>query len=44
MQRNALKSRELLEPDVEVILFGEDQGAAGVCSEFGVVRRTVWNG
>ena len=28
IQRNALKSWTLLRPDVEVILFGDDEGAA----------------
>jgi len=35
-QRNALKSWKLLHPDVEVILFGDDEGAAEVCAEFGL--------
>jgi hypothetical protein len=33
IQRNALKSWTLVHPDVEVILFGEDEGAAEVCAE-----------
>jgi hypothetical protein len=36
IQRNALKSWKLLHPDVEVILFGDDEGAAEVCAEFGI--------
>jgi hypothetical protein len=36
IQRNALKSWKLLNPDVEVILFGDDEGAARVCAEFGL--------
>ena len=36
IQRNALKSWKLLHPEVEVILFGDDEGAAEVCSEFGL--------
>ena len=36
IQRNALKSWTLLHPDVEVILFGEDQGAAQVSAELGL--------
>lgn len=36
IQRNALKSWRLLHPDAEVILFGDDDGAAGVCAEFGI--------
>src|ERR1700751_3534182 len=38
IQRNALKSWKLLHPDVEVIVFGDDEGAAKVCSEFGLVH------
>lgn len=36
IQRNALQSWKLLHPDVEVILFGDDDGAAEVCSELGL--------
>jgi len=36
IQRNALQSWKLLHPDVEVILFGDDEGAAEVCAEFGL--------
>ncbi|MGA2484038.1 MAG: hypothetical protein ABSF92_13070 [Candidatus Acidiferrales bacterium] len=36
IQRNALKSWTLLDPDVEVILFGDDEGAAEVCKELGL--------
>jgi hypothetical protein len=36
IQRNALKSWTLLRPDVEVILFGDDQGAAEVSRELGI--------
>jgi len=36
IQRNALKSWTLLHPDVEVILFGDDDGAADVCRELGL--------
>jgi len=36
IQRNALKSWTLLHPDVEVILFGDDDGAADICREFGL--------
>ena len=35
-QRNALKSWKLLHSDVEVILFGDEQGAAEVCAELGL--------
>jgi hypothetical protein len=36
IQRNALKSWKLLNPEVEVILFGADEGAAEVCAELGL--------
>ena len=36
IQRNALKSWTVLHPDVEVILFGDDEGAAEICREFGL--------
>jgi hypothetical protein len=36
IQRNALKSWTLLHPDVEVIVFGDDEGAAEVCRELGL--------
>lgn len=36
IQRNALQSWKLLHPDVEVILFGEDEGSAQVCRELGL--------
>ncbi len=36
IQRNALQSWKLLHPDVEVILFGDDEGAAEVCAELGM--------
>lgn len=36
IQRNALKSWTLLHPDVEVILFGDDEGSADVASELGI--------
>src|ERR1700687_4287861 len=36
IQRNALKSWKRLHPDVEVILFGDEEGAAEVCAEFGL--------
>jgi hypothetical protein len=36
IQRNALRSWTLLHPDVEVILFGDDEGAADVCRELGL--------
>jgi hypothetical protein len=36
IQRNALKSWTLLHPDVEVILFGDDEGAAQAARELGI--------
>jgi hypothetical protein len=36
IQRNALKSWKLLHPDIEVILFGDDKGAAEICAELGL--------
>ena len=36
IQRNALKSWTLLDPGVEVILFGDEPGAAEVCAELGL--------
>lgn len=36
IQRNALRSWKLLDPDVEVILFGDEEGSAEVCSELGL--------
>ena len=36
IQRNALKSWKLLHPEAEVILFGDDDGAAEVCAELGL--------
>ncbi len=38
IQRNALKSWKLLDRDVEVIVFGEDEGAAEVCAELDLVH------
>jgi len=35
IQRNAIASWLRLDPGVEVILFGEQEGTAGVCREFG---------
>jgi hypothetical protein len=34
IQRNALRSWKMLHPSVEVILFGDEEGAAEVCAEF----------
>ena len=36
IQRNALRSWKLLDAEVEVILFGEEEGAAGVARELGL--------
>jgi hypothetical protein len=36
IQRNALKSWTLLHPDVEIILFGDDEGAAETARELGI--------
>jgi hypothetical protein len=36
IQRNALKSWTVLDPDVEVILFGDDEGAADISAELGL--------
>jgi hypothetical protein len=36
IQRNALASWALLHPDVEVILFGNEQGAAETCQDLGI--------
>jgi hypothetical protein len=36
IQRNALRSWLRLHPDVEILLFGDDEGAAEVCRELGV--------
>jgi hypothetical protein len=36
IQRNALASWKLLHSDIEVILFGDDQGAGEVCAELGL--------
>lgn len=36
IQRNALQSWKLLHPDVEVILFGDDYGAAQIARELGL--------
>lgn len=36
IQRNALKSWTLLHPDVEVIMFGDEEGVGEACAEFGL--------
>jgi hypothetical protein len=36
IQRNALMAWKLLHPDVEVILFGEDEGTEGICRSLGL--------
>src|SRR5258708_31102398 len=40
IQRNAFQSWKLLHPDVDIILFGDDEGAAAVCAELGVRHDT----
>lgn len=40
IQRNAIRSWTLLHPDVEVILFGAEAGAAEVAREFGIHHET----
>ena len=41
IQRNALASWKLLHGDVEVILFGDDAGAAEVCDELGLRHEPI---
>jgi hypothetical protein len=46
IQRNALRSWQQIHSDVEILLFGEDEGAPEVCHELGIrhipnVRRNV---
>jgi len=36
IQRNALRSWQQVHPDVEILLFGDDAGAAEVCTELGI--------
>lgn len=36
IQRNALRSWQRIHPDVEIILFGDDEGAAEACRELGI--------
>jgi hypothetical protein len=36
IQRNALRSWQQVHPDVEILLFGDDAGAAEVCRELGI--------
>ena len=36
IQRNALRSWQQLHPDVEILLFGDEAGAAEVCLELGI--------
>ncbi len=36
IQRNALRSWQSVHPDAEILLFGDDAGAAEVCAEFGI--------
>jgi hypothetical protein len=47
IQRNAIQSWMRVHPDVEIILFGDEVGAAEVCREFGLrhvpqVHRNKW--
>jgi hypothetical protein len=47
IQRNALQSWKALHPEIEIILFGEDEGAAEAAREFGLrheerVERNAW--
>lgn len=48
IQRNALRSWKRLHPDIEIILFGDDEGSAEIAREFGIrhmpqVRRSESN-
>lgn len=43
IQRNAILSWTLLHPQVEVILFGDESGTAGICSELGLVHEPYAN-
>jgi hypothetical protein len=36
IQRNALRSWQQVHPDVEILLFGDDAGAAEVCAKLGI--------
>jgi hypothetical protein len=36
IQRNAVRSWTMLYPDVEIILFGSDEGTIEICAEFGL--------
>jgi hypothetical protein len=36
IQRNALQSWKCLHPGVEVILFGDEEGSAEICAEYGI--------
>jgi hypothetical protein len=36
IQRNALQSWKKLHPDVEILVFGDDEGSAEVCAELGL--------
>src|SRR5258708_24015640 len=47
IQRNALQSWKALHPEIEIILFGADEGAAEAAREFGLrheghVERNEW--
>jgi hypothetical protein len=43
IQRNALRSWKLLDPDVEVILFGDEEGAAEVSGNWVCGMRRKWS-
>src|SRR6202023_3325328 len=36
IQRNAIRSWRMLHPEIEIILFGSDEGTAEVAREFGI--------
>ncbi len=36
IQRNALESWKRLDPDIEIILFGDDEGTQEVCAQMGI--------
>jgi len=44
IQRNAIQSWMRLDPGVELILFGDEHGTAGVCKEFGLRHVRTWAG
>jgi hypothetical protein len=38
IQRNAIQSWQRLHSDVEIIIFGDDRGAAEICQELGIIH------